>query len=229
MLVSQIFEGFLNAKITHEEDETWDCMTCDLTSEAYPYISPSPNLLSNPYDYFVLTFAIASGDPYSDFERMFVMFDDETWIAIAITLTVGLVVTLGLNFVSEQVRNFVVGQGVSNPTVNLVAIFLTGGQVRSPQRNFARFIFVLFVVWSMIIRTCHQSMFFQLLQADLRNQKTKPKQHDSFQRRYCNVGWHIFLGTFEHDFDQVNLYIKNFSLPQIHLNLHELGIHPRSV
>ena len=167
-LVSQIFEGVLNAQIIHEVKTTWECMTCDLTCEEYPFVGPSQNLLSNPHDSYVKTFALGSGEPYTDFERMFMMFDDETWIAIAIILTIGLLVTLGLNFISDKVRNFVVGRGVSNPTVNLVAIFLTGGQVRSPQGNFARFIFILFVVWSLLIRTCHQSMFFQYLQADLR-------------------------------------------------------------
>ena len=168
MLMFQIFEGVLNSEIIIEINGTWDCETCDLTFENYPFLGPSPNLLSNPYVSYVVSFAIASGEPYTDFQRMFMMFDNETWIAIAVTLTIGLLVTLGLNFVSQKLRNFIVGQSVSNPTVNLVAIFLTGGQVRTPRRNFARFLFTLFVIWSMIIRTCHQSMFFHLLQADLR-------------------------------------------------------------
>ena len=168
VLMFKIFEGVLNAKIIIEENGTWECMICDLTCEEYPYVGPSGNPLANPFESYVTTFAIGSGEPYTDLERMFMMFDDETWILIAVTLTIGLLVTLGLNFVSEKVRAFVVGCSVSNPTVNFIAIFLTGGQVRSPRKNFARFIFILFVIWSMIIRTCHQSMLFQLLQADLR-------------------------------------------------------------
>ena len=96
------------------------------------------------------------------------MFDAELWMAIGVTLVIGLLTTVILDFVSDEVRNFIAGRDIQSPTMNFLSIFLTGGQPKTPRRNFARFIFILFVVWSLIIRTCHQSMHYELIQADLR-------------------------------------------------------------
>lgn len=38
-----------------------------------------------------IKFWIRPGEPYSTFDRMFLMFDRETWIAISITLVIGLI------------------------------------------------------------------------------------------------------------------------------------------
>ena len=96
------------------------------------------------------------------------MFDTETWIAISATLLIGLLATLSLHFVSTKVRNIIAGRDIQSPTMNLISIFLSGGQVTTPRGFFARFLFTLFLMWSLIIRTCHQSMLFELMQADLR-------------------------------------------------------------
>ena len=114
------------------------------------------------------SFVIGPGEPYTDLERMFMMFDAELWMAIGMTLVIGLLTTVILDFVSDEVINFIAGRDIQSPTMNFFSIFLIGGQLRTPGRNFARFIFILFVVWSLIIRTCHQSMHFELMQADLR-------------------------------------------------------------
>ena len=160
-----IFEDLFNAKLIACES---DMENCDLTSIEYPFVGESSNLLSNPHQDEIVTYIIAPGEPYTDLERMFMMFDTKLWMAIGTTLVIGLLTTVILDFVSDEVRNFVIGRDVQSPIMNFFSIFLIGGQPRTPGRNFARFIFILFVVWSLIIRTCHQSMLFQLMQSDLR-------------------------------------------------------------
>ena len=124
--------------------------------------------VSDPIWYIKYFFAIAPGEPYTDLERMFMMFEFELWVAILVTLAIALIATLMLRFVSQKVRNFIVGRYVQNPTMNMLSIFLTGSQFQTPGRNFGRFLLILFIFWSLIIRTCHQSMLFELMQADLR-------------------------------------------------------------
>lgn len=113
------------------------------------------------------------GMPMTDFERMFAAFDKETWIGIGATFVVALLVIRIINFMSMKVQNFIFGRGIRTPTLNLFAIFLTGAQHRSPGRNFARFILTLFMLWSLIFRTCYQSMMFQHLNSDLRHPRPK--------------------------------------------------------
>ena len=175
-LTKMIFEEQLRAKLTRNSDEnTWNCVGCDLTSQEQAILTDHyvEGTVSDPVNFNSYNFVIAPGVPYTDLERMFMMFDFELWIAISVTLTIALFATLTLNFVSAKIRNFIVGRYVQHPTMNLLSIFLTGGQSRVPGRNFARFIFVLFVIWSLIIRTCHQSMLFELMQADLRRPTIK--------------------------------------------------------
>lgn len=114
------------------------------------------------------TFFIPPGDPYTQLEKMFLMFDWEVWIAIVVTLLISVVVIQITNLFSKKIQNFVYGRNIRTPTLNLQAIFLTGAQHKVPGRNFARFLLLLFVIWSLIIRTCYQSELFKYLQNDIR-------------------------------------------------------------
>ena len=176
-LLKTIFEEQLNAKITFKTivENLWNFEGCDLSTDEIPILNfyRGEFSVSDPILYHNYHFVVGSGEPYSDLERMFMMFDFELWVAILVTLAIALFTTLMLRFVSRQVRNFIVGRNVRNPTMNLLSIFLTGSQVQAPGRNFARFILMLFIVWSLIIRTCHQSMLFELMQADLRKPTIK--------------------------------------------------------
>ena len=130
-------------------------------------------IIANPHVFEVYTFAVPPGEPYTDIDRMFMMFDLELWIAIGVTLAGALAITLTLHLVSKKIRDLIVGDNIQSPTMNLITIFLTGSQVKTPKGNFSRFLVNLFIIWSLIIRTCHQSMLFQLLQADLRKPPLK--------------------------------------------------------
>ena len=193
-LVIKIFKDILNATVVPEINySAFNCDQCDLTIQQCPLnrnYTLNGFTVSDPHIFTLLTYAVPPGEPYTDLERMFMMFDTETWTAIAITLAIGILVTLSLHFVSEKVRNYVIGRENKSPTVNLISIFLTGGVVRTPGRNFARFILTLFIVWSLIIRTCHQSLLFELLQADLRKPTTSTldEMFESNLTLYTSVG-----------------------------------------
>ena len=175
-LMKNIYEDQLNAKLVPTKPKTeWVFSECDLTRYDYVIMQKvySECIVSDPVIFDSYTFAIAPGEPYTDLERMFMMFDNDLWIAVSATLAIALFATLMLSYVSRKVRNFIVGRYVQNPTMNMISIFLTGGQNTTPGRNFARFLLILFVIWSLIIRTCHQSMLFELMQADLRRPTIK--------------------------------------------------------
>jgi hypothetical protein len=118
-----------------------------------------------------LTFTVPAGEPYSQLEKMFLMFDKATWICIGVTLSAGLLFVKIINHMSIMVQNFVFGRYMKTPTLNVASIFLSGSQFRTPGRNFSRFIFMMFVMWSLIIRTCYQSELYKNLQGDMRRPK----------------------------------------------------------
>jgi hypothetical protein len=122
------------------------------------------SVLYNDY----MTFTVPAGEPYTQLEKMFLMFDKATWICTGVTLGTLLLVIQIINLMSIKVQKFVFGRDIRTPTLNLADIFLNGGQNREPGRNFARFMLMFFVIWSLIIRTCYQSELYKNLQTDMR-------------------------------------------------------------
>jgi hypothetical protein len=116
---------------------------------------------------------VPAGDPLTDIEKMFAMFDAGTWIAIGFTFAVALVLIQVISSMSMVVQNFVFGPDNRWPTLNLVSVFLTGGRFRLPDRNFARFLLMMFMIWCLIIRTCYQSKLFENLNNDMRHPAVK--------------------------------------------------------
>lgn len=153
------------------------------------------HLLSQPYEFHQFVIFIPPGNPYTPFEKMFMPFQVDFWIAIAATLSIACAVIQAVNFTSIKTQNFIYGRGIRTPMVNLADIFLNGGQYKVPKRNFARFFLVLFIIWSLIVRTCYQSELFKYLQGDLR--KPVPETIDELFR----LNFSMFNNSFvEHYF-----------------------------
>jgi hypothetical protein len=120
-----------------------------------------------------VTCTVPAGEPYTMLEKMFLMFDKATWICIGVTLGGAVVVIQVINLMSITIQKFVFGRDVQTPTLNVASMFLAGGQHRVPGRNFARFLLVMFLMWSLIIRTCYQSILYKNLQQDMRKPMIK--------------------------------------------------------
>lgn len=128
----------------------------------------SKKVIGHYFMFDKLVFLIPQGDLYTSLEKLLAPFEEEVWIAIAVTLSVGFMTIHIINYTGTKVKKFVFGSSVKAPTMNFVSIILVGSQVKTAGRNFARFIFTLFVLWCLIIRTCHQSKLFENLQSDRR-------------------------------------------------------------
>jgi hypothetical protein len=99
---------------------------------------------------------------------MFMMFDMDVWISIAITFGIGLVIIQIVNVCCEEIQNLVFGEGVQGPTLNFFGTVFGVAQHRLPLKSFPRFLLMMFLIFCLILRTCHQSMLYELMQKDLR-------------------------------------------------------------
>jgi hypothetical protein len=93
--------------------------------------------------------------------------------------------------VDMDMKTSVFGRDIRTPTLNVADIFLNGGQNRVPGRNFARFMLLMFVIWTLIIKTCYQSILYKNLQLDMRRPAIK-----TFDGTLLLTLW-IFLITFD--------------------------------
>lgn len=145
----------------------------DLTAELYIFYPQIKGISSVEFLHSVMTFAVPPGELYSPLEKMFIMFNVDVWIGIIITLALAIITTQFINALSVKVQDFVYGRNIQTPILNVLSIFLTGAQYKVPGRNFARFLLILFIIWSLIIRTCYQSKLYECLQADMRKPEMK--------------------------------------------------------
>jgi len=114
-----------------------------------------------------LYFVIPQGELYTEWEKLFLVFDEATWLLIVITFAAAFVVIIFINnFTNRVTRNFVFGRNVTTPALNVLKIFFGLGQMVLPNRNFARFLLTLFIIWTLIIRTCYQGLLFEYLIGD---------------------------------------------------------------
>jgi len=123
-----------------------------------------------------LHFVIPRGELYTEWEKLFLAFDLITWCLIVGTFTTAFAVVFVTNCVPQFMRNFIIGRNISSPALNILAIFFGISQYVLPNRNFARFLLMLFLIWSLIIRTCYQGLLYEYLQGDGRKPQIKTIQ-----------------------------------------------------
>lgn len=151
--------------------------------------------ITRPYIYKEINLAVPPGEKFSGYEKLFLPFDLHTWILIVVTFAGAFLTIFLLTFATQQARNFVYGRNVETPWLNVAAHFFGISQVVLPGRNFARFMTMMFILYSLIIRTAWQGKMFEFLQKDLRKPEIQSLEelirknytiliHQGFQDRY---------------------------------------------
>lgn len=115
-----------------------------------------PFHMSNAFKQTVFTFVVTPGEPYTPYEKLLLPFDELTWTFLLLTFVTGFIVIFFVNFMPKIIHETLYGHGVTNPMVNLVAIFFGIGQTKLPTNNFARIILTFFLAFCLVIRTAYQ-------------------------------------------------------------------------
>lgn len=121
---------------------------------------------TTPYISDDIIFVIPPRGELSPVAKMIYPLDRDTWILLLIFFGVGYVIICIISYQSKAVQEFVFGENETHPFLNMFNTFLGGNQVRMPTKNFARFILLIFLMFSMIIRTAYQGAMYQFMQSD---------------------------------------------------------------
>jgi hypothetical protein len=89
---------------------------------------------------------------------MLLPFDEETWLYLNILLAFTFITIFIVNQMPQFVQDEFYGKGVNTPAVNSLMAIFGIGQSKLPQNNFARILFINFVVFCFIMRTAYQGM-----------------------------------------------------------------------
>lgn len=120
-----------------------------------------------------IVFIVPPGRDLTAFEKIVYPFSTSLWIAVIIFYFGGAFVIFIVKKRPENVKKFVFGTGVRNPYMNLFIAWIGGSQKVLPTRNFARFLLMLFLMYSLIIRTLYQASFYQLLKSKKRYEEVQ--------------------------------------------------------
>lgn len=122
---------------------------------------------TQPYIFEDIYLAAPPGEAISGYEKLLLPFDSDVWILVLLTFALSFATIFIVNLFKASVRNFVFGRDVNSPSLNVAIIFFGLSLTRTPGRNFARFLTMLFILYSLIIRTCWQGKMFEMLKKDL--------------------------------------------------------------
>lgn len=109
----------------------------------------------------------------SPYEKLVYPFTLVVWTLILIYFAIGFLVIFIINRQPQSVQSFVFGKRVKHPSLNLISGFIGGTQRILPGRNFARFILMSFLMYSLVIRTIYQGSFFQLMHSSRRHREAQ--------------------------------------------------------
>lgn len=111
-------------------------------------------------------YTIPPGPPYSPIEKLILPFETYVWLWIVICTGMALVtITCVSSCGSKNSRNFVFGAKNRTPFLNYINIMLGGAITSAPIRNFARTIFLIWLLGSLILRSSYTGAIFSFIQS----------------------------------------------------------------
>lgn len=124
---------------------------------------------SFPYTSDPIVLVIPPGRLYSPLEKLLQPFDLIIWILLLTTFFIGLIVILIVNYKMSGFKSFIFGHSVKTPIMNMVSIIFGNPQMKMPNRNFARYILMLFLLFCLIYRNVYQGALYIFLQSEGRH------------------------------------------------------------
>lgn len=130
-------------------------------------------VLTRPIFYMEHFITMPPGEELNGYERMILPFDEPTWMWIGITFGSAFATIFVLRFMRPEFVNFVIGKSIASPALNVLRAFFGVSQIICPRRNFARFLLMMLILFSLIVRTAYQGKMFEFLQKELRKPTVK--------------------------------------------------------
>lgn len=120
---------------------------------------------SIPYQSDKFIFIVPPGLSLSAFDKLILPFDPLVWIFVLAVLLIGFLVISIVKCRAKNIQNFVFGANIQHPFLNMLIGLIGGMQIKLPKRNFARFLLMIFLMYSLIMRTLYQGSYYKILKS----------------------------------------------------------------
>uniref|UniRef100_A0A3F2ZEM3 Putative ionotropic receptor ligand binding domain-containing protein n=1 Tax=Phlebotomus papatasi TaxID=29031 RepID=A0A3F2ZEM3_PHLPP len=118
---------------------------------------------SIPYHATPLALLIPPGRAHSNMEKLFLPMRYIIWSFLSAIFIISAIVVAIAKFIKPRRRAFIFGQRNNYPYINTINVFLGGSVAETPGRNFARFLLMLWILLSIVVRSSYQGALFGFL------------------------------------------------------------------
>lgn len=120
-----------------------------------------------------IAFVIPPGSELTSFEKYAKPLSIETWVCLLITIAGALFVIFIVKKKPQNVQEFIFGRGVSDPYLNVFIALFGGSQPTLPQKNFARYLLMMFLIFCLVMRTIYQGSLYRFLQSTISHKEVQ--------------------------------------------------------
>lgn len=121
---------------------------------------------TTPYNNDQIIFLVPSGREFTSLEKLIFPLNFYAWVLIMICFGIGFLIIFLIERRSTFEQNFVFGYRVRRPYLNMFIAFIGATQHILPRTNFARFLLMMFLMNSLVIRSLYQGSYFELLRSN---------------------------------------------------------------
>lgn len=111
-----------------------------------------------------VVFIIPQGRVLTSLEKLVFVFSFPFWALILLCFLIGFITIFIVQHSSAVDQNLVFGDGVRTPYLNMFIAFIGGCQNVLPKGNFARFLLMVFLMYSLVVRTIYQAAYYNFMQ-----------------------------------------------------------------
>lgn len=126
---------------------------------------------SIPYTFDSVILIVPPGRELTSFEKIVFTFSPNLWMSLIACICIGCFVIFVTRQQSQFVQNFVFGTRVTTPYLNFFVGLIGSSQNVLPKGNFARYLLMMLLMFSLIIRTLYQGAYFRILQTRVRHEE----------------------------------------------------------
>ena len=129
--------------------------------------------MTSSYVYYTsaLIWIVPPGQVSSSLEKLLKPFKRLVWISFLLVLILAFLSVGFLSFYSKNALNFVFGEHVGSPNLNIINIFLGGSLPKLPTRNFARTILMIFMLYCFVLQNSYKGGLFKFMQMTVRERE----------------------------------------------------------
>lgn len=100
-------------------------------------------------------------------KKLLLPFEFLTWMGILLMLSIACFITTAIKFLPSGFHNLIIGRNIKNEYLRIWGLLLGVSLEKLPNRNFARFVLMLFTMFSLVMRASYMGSLFNILKNDI--------------------------------------------------------------